>query len=334
MVIYIIASGGGHTTYAIAVAEELKELMSMSKIKFVVPANDRLSVERIVSRFNRVEVLAVTKPRNPLEGIDKFFIRSPKTFYECLTSVDEPEIVVGTGSNFMMYPMLVSLIRGCNYLISVEAIDRVYTYSKANYVSSKLLKAKILLHWYVQRRNYPEGVVVGPIIPKPRYKPRDEGYVLVTSGTVGHRRLINLLIESGLNNVVAQIGDLDVNYVVSRRSNWIVFNYDPDLERWIARASVVITHQGVTAAEAAVNYGKPVIIAYNPDLPQTSTYVDTYGLSKLINAKFLDITKVSTSNIKEVINAIKNKAINVRYPSGAFKAAAIISKLVKYVSSR
>lgn len=329
MAIYFIASGGGHTTYAIAIAERLRELVGTSRIKFIVPSDDLLSISRVLSRVGYVELIRVTKPRKPLEGFSKFLIRSPKAMYECLKHVKEPEVVVGSGSNFIIYPMITSLIKGCRHLLSIEAVDRVYTYSKANYLVSRLLGARVILQWELQRRNYRDGMVMGPVLTRPRYRARDDGFVLVTSGTVGHRRLINALIDSGLVDVVAQVGDLDVNYVKRRRPYWTVFNYDPDLERWISRASVVITHQGVTAVEAALNYCKPVIIAFNPDLPQTSTYVDTYLLSKFIKAEFVDAGSVSATSIRELINRVKGRLISRKYPDGALRAAKMINELIR-----
>ncbi len=326
MRIVLVASGGGHTGYAIALAERLIELEPDIDLVFALPLGDRWSLRRLLRRIGpRYPICFTVKPRNPLESALKMLLKTPKAFVQSLKCVNEPYMVVGTGSNHSLYPVVAGLVKKARYLFTVEAIDRVYTYSKASMTLYKYFRAIPILHWEEQKRNYPRGVVAGPIVEKPVYKPVDKGYILVVTGSMGHKKLFDLLVRTSLEKVVVQTGRIDPSYILSRKPMWRAFRFDPDIDRWIAGASVVVGHQGLTIAEAAIAYGKPVVLAFNPDLPGTSGYIDSVLLARRLNGVFLDTSRASPRDLEEAIHrAMKLK--RPRFRDGALALASIILK--------
>jgi len=240
-----------------------------------------------------------------------------------------PGVVIGTGSNFSLYPIAVARAKGLRSVFSVEAIDRIHSSSKTNMLLYKYLGTRILLHWEEQFRQYPKGILTGPVVEKPLYKPRDDGYILVTTGSIGHIRLLKKLMKTSLKNVVVQTGRIDPKIVKTKRPDWTVFNFDPDIDWWIAGASLVVAHQGLTIAEAALSYGKPVILAYNPDLPLTSGYRDSELLAEKLNATLIRVENTTPSELEETIISSMDKKPR-RYEPGSIRAAKYLYE--KYIS--
>ena len=329
MKIYVLASGGGHTGYAVAIGEALVDLEPEIDLSFILPPDDIWSLRKLKYRFRDFDPVFVVKPRRPLEGIGKALLLGPRALFDSLRFIKDPFMVIATGSNHGLIPIVTGLFRRARFLFSIEAIDRVYTYSKANMMTYRKFKTTILLHWKEQKKNYPRGVVVGPIYEKPVYRCRDEGYILVLSGSMGHRKLFDLLLKTDLENVVVQTGKIDPDYIVSKKPHWKAFKFDPDIDRWIAGASVVIGHQGLSIAEAALAYGKPVIIAYNPDLPQTSGRLDSLLLARKLNGIYIDVEKTSPQELVKAINCAKKRQ-PPKYVNGAYVLArTIIGMLYK-----
>lgn len=329
MKIYIIGSGGGHTGYAVAIGESLIDLEPELDLVFVLPTRDMWSLQRLRSRIRGFEYIHVVKPRRPLESMGKVLLLGPRSLFDSLKFVKEPFMVIATGSNHGIAPVLAGLFRRARCILSIEAIDRIYTYSKANMLLYKCFKTTILLQWKEQKKYYPRGVLVGPIYERPIYNARDEDYILVLSGSMGHKKLFDLLLKTDLENVVIQTGKIDPEYIISRKPHWKAFKFDPDIDRWIAGASVVIGHQGLSIAEAALAYNKPVIIAYNPDLPQTSGYLDSLALAKKLNGLCIDVGKISPQELTELIDRARKRK-PPKYVNGSYVLArTIIGMLYK-----
>ena len=114
-----------------------------------------------------------------------------------------------------------------------------------------------------------------------------------------------------------------------RRPGWTVFRFDPDLDRWIAGARVVIGHNSVTILEAAVTYRKPVVLLWNPEWRAVATRKDVEIFARKINAVFLDESALSRNKLLEAIGqAVKNKPPVFSNGSEAF-AKYIIKNLVR-----
>ncbi len=327
MKIYVLASGGGHTGYAVAIGEALRDIEPDLDIAFIVHPDDIWSLKRIYRRLGGQEIVFITKPRRPLEGVSRIILRGPRAFIESLRLVREPYMVIATGSNHGVSPVIAGFLKRARYLFSIEAIDRIYTYSKANMLLYRRFRVNMLLHWIDQRRNYPRGIVVGPVYEKPVHRVRNEGYVLVLSGSMGHRRLFDLLLETDLENVVIQTGKIDPGYILARKPHWKAFRFDPDIDWWIAGAEVVIGHQGLAVAEAALAYGKPVVVAYNPDLPQTSGRMDSMLLAKKLNGVYIDVGRASSHDLVEAIEYARKRK-PPRYINGAYTFARTITGML------
>ncbi len=333
MGVALIASGGGHTGYAIAIAEELVNVLSGEPIVFIVPRNDYWSISRIIKRIGRVGkkyivVEHVVKPRKPLEPWRIFIVRSPRALYDSFRVFERVRelvsIVICTGSNHSLYPSIVSKLFYGKKVFCIEAVDRIITSSKTVKILYEFLGIPIFIHWSEQKRNYPRGLVTGPVYEKPLYKPRDEGYILVTTGTMGNKKLFDLLLNTSLENVVVQTGRINPEYILKHKPGWKVFRFDPDIDKWIAGATLVISHQGLTVVEAALAYRKPVILAFNPDLPSTSKYIDAWFLAKKLNSTLINPTEITSGKLEEIISEYVGKM-----PPQYYNGAKIIAKIIK-----
>lgn len=270
----IIASGGGHTGFARAVAEYLPD-----KVDFVIPKGDVVSREMIKPFANRI--YEIEKFRSPSSGF------SPSYFFSSIfhsLSIKKYKKVLATGSNHSIFPSFFQFLKGA-IIYGIESQDRIISKGKAVSIISKYSK-KVFLHWEEQKRLYKNGIVVGPIVEKPKYESKDEGYILVTAGTEGFERLFDKIKALNLENVVLQTGK--VNSEKYKGLGWKVFSFDPDIEKYIASASVVITHQGKTAMEAVVMYKKPTIIVFNKDWKTATTFEDARLYAKILGAQFFN----------------------------------------------
>ena len=314
--VLILAGGGGHTGYAYALAQALHKRVSLF---FLVPEGDELS-ERRLSKFGEVHFLI--KPRGPKTPNHIFAVRLAKAFKDSVgKAFHEFDVVVSAGSNFCIPPAIIAWMRG----VPVVNIESPVRFSKASKTARILqpFSAITALHWEEQKRLL-KGVVVGPILPKPEFKPENRGYVLVTGGTYGHRLLFNALAESELRNVVLQTGPVDPTPYVKKHPEWKVFTVTERFHELLAGAEVVVTHFGFTVLEAAVAYKKPVVFHVNPAWTRSVGMEDARYLARKANAML--ISEIKTETLLDAIKkATKREAPTL--PSGAEKLAGMIIKL-------
>lgn len=101
---------------------------------------------------------------------------------------------------------------------------------------------------------------------------------------MGFPRLFKEVSKLDKFNFIVQTGQVDPSTVKASKA----FKFDSEMERLIAGASVVVTHQGKTAMESVVMYGKPTVIVYNSDWTKAATKEDTKLYAEILGAKFLD----------------------------------------------
>jgi len=242
------------------------------------------------------------------------------------------DVVVCTGSNHSLFAALAARLAGVP-VVCLEAADRVATRSRTPALLHDYLGVPVALHWPLQRRLYRRGVVVGPVYPRP---PRLEGgeppggvepgYVLVLTGSVGNPRLVRLLLRTGLERVVLQTGRLTPPGLVARlRPGWRVFRFTERLWLWTRWASVVVSHQGLGVVEAALGYGKPVVVAYNPDLYMTSGWEDSKLLAGLLNGVAVHLGRASPRDLEEAVMAAAERR-PPRFPWGGEALAELVLK--------
>ncbi|MEL9970018.1 MAG: glycosyltransferase [Metallosphaera sp.] len=307
----IIASGGGHSGFARAIAEYLP-----FKADFVIPKGDENSRKLLEPYAERI--YEVSKPREPKGSNVSVFPRLFSALSESL-SIPRYKVTIATGSNHSLIPSLVQKSKG-SIIFSIESQDRIITKGKAVSILSRFSKG-VFLHWKEQAKLYENGIVVGPILQRRKYEPRDEGYILITAGTEGFKPLFDKIVNAGLKNAIIQTGKVSPEYYLKRGVK--AFSFDPDLERLIASASVVITHQGKTAMESAVLYRKPTIIVFNKSLTRAATYEDVKLYSSILGATF--IGDPSTWGSEEVlINAIEKSKQPETYEPGTEKLVKVI----------
>ena len=167
-------------------------------------------------------------------------------------------------------------------------------------------------------------MIVGPLYELPEYRPKDEGYVLVTGGTYGHRLLFEAVDKLEEEKVVLQTGRIDPRPFKERHPSWAVFDFDPDFGKWLAGASVVVTHFGKTAIDAALTYRKPVVLVPNPEWRLTASLEDARILAEKLNAVLVE--EISPSKIQEAIEEAKSRE-PPSYPDGAVKLAELVLEL-------
>jgi len=314
--VLILAGGGGHTGYAYALAQALHE--TGASLSFIAPEGDALS-ERKLQKFGKVKFLV--KPRGPTTPTHEFAVRLAQAFTDSIGQVSrEFDVVISTGSNFCIPPAVIAWIKG----IPIVNIESSVRFSRASKTARILqpFSALTALQWDEQKRIL-DGVVVGPLFPKPEVEPWNGGYVLVTGGTYGHRLLFDTLAESNLHNIVLQTGRVDPEPYIKKHPEWKVITLTERFHELLAGAKLVITHFGSTVLEAAV-YGKPVVLVPNPEWTRTAGVEDAKYLTKKVNAVLL-----LELNVKTLLDAI-DEAMGRRVPTlpdGAERLAILILQL-------
>ncbi len=255
--ISITASGGGHTGYAVSLAQRLYGKVEMV---FFVPRGDGWTISKVERYGPYVEIV---KPRGPNEGFSKLLTGLPKAMLESFKHVRGLDVLVSTGSNHSVAPAIAAWVRGIP-VINIESSVRFTRPSSSAKHLSRIADLTVL-QWEEQKEILPRGRVFGPLYELPEYGVEDKGYILVTAGTYGYKKLFDTILDLGLDNVVLQTGRVDPSSYRKARPNWIVFDYDPVFSKWIAGASLVITHLGKTVIDSALTYGKPTIIIPNPE---------------------------------------------------------------------
>jgi len=315
--IVIVASGGGHTGYAVALAQRL---MNRAKMIFIVPEGDLWTKSKVEMYGS---IVYVRKARGPRDNLIKAVPGLIKAGIESFHMVSKNyDALVSSGSNHSVPPAIVGKLKGLK-LINIESSVR-FTRPSMSARFLEPLSDLTALQWPEQKRILPSGKLVGPIYEKPLYKPHDEGYILVTGGTYGHKILFDIIDKLDLDRIVLQTGRINPEPYKKKHKDWIVFDFDPDFGKWIAGASVVVSHLGKTVLDAALTYQKPVIIALNPEWRYTAGREDAAILAKKLNAVLVEeITR------KNILNALKEaeKHVPPKYPDGAQKLANEILKI-------
>ena len=315
--ILILAGGGGHTSIAVALAQNLRE---KTKITFLVPRNDWLS-EKLLKGYG--EVGHLVKPRDPFTPNYLFLLRFPLALIQSFFKVKRGFcLVISCGSNFCIAPALVAWLKGIP-VINIESRVALKKHSK----TARLLKpfsALTILQWEEQADNL-EGVVSGPIFPRPEFEPQKRGYILVTGGTQGHKKLFDAISDSDINDVVLQTGKVDPEPYRRKHPEWKVFSLTVNFQEILAGADVVVTHQGGGTIYEAIIYKKPLIIVHNPELKRTANEEDMRLLAKKVNAKYL--TEVNTNKIIEAIKEMEEYT-PLDFPDGTENVTKLILNIL------
>ena len=313
--ILILAGGGGHTGFAYALAQRLKGRASTA---FLIPEGDSLSHERL-SKFGKVEYLL--KPRGAKTPTGEFTYKLARALANSMKKVKgDFNAVVSTGSNFCIPPALVAFLKGIP-IVNVEGEARFIGASKTARILQPL-SAITALQWSEQQK-FLKGTVVGPIFAKPETEPKNGGYVLVTGGTLGYKRLFDVLSDSSLENVVLQTGEVDPEPYRKQHPEWNVLDVSLSFHELIAGAEVVVTHQGSTPLDAAV-YKKPSVIVPNPELKRTFPRRDSEIFAKKVGATFL--SDLSLESLVDAIEEAKSNKIPA-LKDGAKALAEIVLNL-------
>ena len=314
--VLILAGGGGHTAYGYALAQRLH---GKANLHFLVPKGDKLSYERLV-KFGPVSFLL--KPREAKTPTKEFMPKLVKAFVEAFQKVPSDfDVVVSTGSNFCIPPCLFAWFKGIP-IINIESSVRFTKPSKSALLLQPI-STMTVLQWEEQKKLLKKGTVVGPLIPKPEIQPWNGGYILVTGGTLGHKKLFDVISESKLNNVVLQTGKVDPEPYRKRHPEWKILEHSAKFYELIAGAEVVVTHFGATILEAIV-YGKPTVVVPNPEWTRTAGIEDAKHYAEKVNAVL-----VSEITLENILNAIERSKENKRpiLPDGAENLANLILNL-------
>jgi len=318
--ILILAGRGGHTGYAYALAQALYKKV---RLYFLVPEEELLSKKRL-SNFGTVEFFV--EPRGPKTPASVFIVLLAKALINSIRlPIYEFDVVVSTGSNFCVPPALIAWIRRVP-VVNLESSVRFVKASKTARVLQPF-SALTALQWEEQK-SFLKGVVVGPVLPKPEFKPWNGGYILVTGGTYGHRLLFDALAESNLHNVVLQTGRVSPEPYKKKHSEWKVITFTDRFHELIAGAELVVTHFGMTLFESAT-YKKPVVLVPNPEWTRTAGLEDARYFAKKVNAVL--VSEIETRILLDSINEARKRKIP-DLPDGAQNLANEIIKLGKRTS--
>lgn len=314
--VLILAGGGGHTGYAYALAQNL---YGKANLHFLAPEDDTLSQKRL-SRFG--EIYPLIRPRGPKTPHHEFILRLIRAFSRAskYISFNDYDIVVSTGNNFCVPPSILAWLKGIP-VINIESSVRFTKPSKTAFLLQPISKLTAL-QWKEQKKILRRGTLVGPLIPKPEIEPRNEGYILVTGGTEGHRLLFDVIAKSNFKNVVMQTGKVNPEPYRRLHPEWKIIRYSTEFHNLIANAEVVITHFGMTVLEALV-YRKPTIIVPNPEWTRAATLEDAKHYAEKVNA--ILVTKITLEKILNAIEEAKEKE-RPKLPDGAKNLTNIILK--------
>ncbi len=312
--VLILAAGGGHTGYAYALAEELHRKASLS---FLVPHGDSLSAKRL-NKFGQVRFLL--KAREPKTPNHVFVVRFVKAFLESFKlDFRQFDVVVSAGSNFCIPPVIVAWMRGVP-IVNIESPARFVKPSKSARVLQHFSKLTAL-HWEEQT-NMLKGVVVGPILPKPKVEPGNKGYILVSGGTYGHKRLFDTMAESSLHNIVLQTGKVNPTPYITSHPEWTVLTVTERFHEIIANAEVIVTQFGFSVLEALI-YKKPVVVVLNPEWTRGASAEDAKQLAKKIKAVI--VSEITVETLLKAIQEARKQEIPI-FQDGAKNLANLILK--------
>ncbi len=317
--ILVTASGGGHTGYAVALAQRL---FGKVELKFIIPEGDLWTKSKVIKYG---EVIEVPKPRGPRDSLWTLVKGMPRALAKSLNSMPRSKIFVSSGSNHSIAPALIAKLKG-SYIYNIESSVRFTSPSRSAKLLSYISDVTVL-QWNEQLRILPRGRVYGPLYELPEYEIRNEGYVVVTGGTYGFKKLFDIVSELNLKKVVLQTGRVNPGLYKSRHPEWIVFDFDPEFNKWIAKADIVISHLGKTVIDAVLTYRKPTIIVPNPEWRLTASIKDARILARKLNAVLIeDLTVKALEEALDMAKRVKPPT----YPDGAQKLAEeILGRLRK-----
>lgn len=296
--VLILAGGGGHTGYGYALAQRL---YGKALLHFLVPEGDRLSQERL-SKFGTVDSLI--KPREVKTPMLEFAPKLARSFVESFNKISsECSIVVSTGSNFCIPPAFFAWLKRIP-LVNIESSVR---FTRASRTARILQPVSTItaLQWEEQKRLL-NGIAVGPLLSKPEMQSWNGGYILVTGGTFGHRKLFDILLESSLENVVMQTGKVPPEPYMKKHSKWRILAYSTKFYQLLAGAELVVTHFGSTILEALA-YRKPIVIVPNPEWTRTAGMEDARCLAKKVNAVL--VSELTLSSLLGAIEEARQRAL-------------------------
>ena len=276
--ILILAGGGGHTGYAQILADELK---GKAELSFLVPDDDPLSKSRLEPYG---DVKSLIKPRHPRTPIWAFIVRLLRAFWASPGLISRDfDVVVSTGSNFCIPPAIIAWVKG---------IPNVYLESRVRFTSPSKT-ASILQHFsklialqWEEQKNFLNGTVFGPLLPRRKLEPWDGGYILVAGGTYGYKKLFDAFMDTDYENVTMQIGGLDPTPYLEKHPKWKIISYSDSFHELMAGAKVVVSPPGGTPVEALV-YEKPIVIVSYPSWTRAAGPDDTRYFSERLNAPLL-----------------------------------------------
>jgi UDP-N-acetylglucosamine:LPS N-acetylglucosamine transferase len=315
--VLILAGYGGHVGEAYALAQELYGKVTLS---FLVPEGDELSKARL-SRFGRVDTLIL--PREPKTPHHVFIPRLLKAFIQSSRKVTRKyDVVVSLGSNFCIPPALVAWAKKIP-VVNVENVVRFVKPAKTTRILQYFSKLTAL-QWEEQRKIL-KGVVVGPLIPKPEVKPHDDGYILVTGGTYGHKVLLDTIAESNLRNVVLQTGKINPEPYRKRHPEWKVITWTPNFQGLIAGANLIVTHFGSTVLETIAYRKHTLLVPPYAEWTRTASAKDAEYFARKLN--YMLVTEITPTNLlKGIKEAAKREIPNL--PDGARNLAERILEMI------
>jgi UDP-N-acetylglucosamine--N-acetylmuramyl-(pentapeptide) pyrophosphoryl-undecaprenol N-acetylglucosamine transferase len=315
--VLILAGYGGHVGEAYALAQELQGKVTLS---FLVPEGDELSKARL-SRFGRVDTLILS--REPKTPHHVFIPRLLKAFVQSFRKVTRKyDIVVSLGSNFCIPPALVAWAKRIP-VVNVENVVRFVEAAKTTRILQYFSRLTAL-QWDEQRKIL-RGVVVGPLIPKPEVKPHDDGYILVTGGTYGHRVLLDTIAESNLHNVVLQTGKIDPEPYRKKHPEWKVITVTQNFQELIAGASLIVTHFGSTVLETIAYKKHTLLVPPYAEWTRTASAKDAECFARKLN--YVLVTEITLANLLKGMKEAAKREIPI-LPDGARNLANKILKII------
>jgi len=160
VVINDIPSGGGHTGYAVALAQRLH---GRADILFIIPRNDKWSRSK-VERYG--EVVEVSKPRGPRDSLGKLLLRMPRALLESIGRVrGDYDVFVSSGSNHSVPPAIIARLKG----LRVYNVESSVRFTRPS-LSARWLRPfshVTVLQWEEQLKLHPNGAVYGPLYECP-----------------------------------------------------------------------------------------------------------------------------------------------------------------------
>ncbi len=317
--VILTAPWGGHAAYAYAIGYHLRRL-GVEPV-FLAPRRYSWIWERL-SELGPVRDLPV--PRGPGEPLLRGLHRWPLAAARALRLVAGAEALVSTGANPSIPPALAARLRGARVYSIVET-DRILEPSRTARLLYRLRVAHVtLLAWEEQRRHYPRGLVVGPFYEPRLVEPRSGGYVFVTAGTLGNKRLFDAVVRLPIKHAVVQTGAVDPEPYRRLRPDWVFLRYTSRFHELLAGADAVIAQfPAMTPATARLAYGKPTVMVAAPHLRLSSSLENAPLFAEKIGAVYLE--EPDPEALMEALRKARRLPVP-RHREGAREAARLIAE--------